>query len=46
MPHFSCYYPGTTHDDYLDILNADSCGREIRHYFYRRPYVMLPIGSY
>jgi hypothetical protein len=44
-PCFCCYYPGTTYQDYLAFLAAPSLGRHVWEWYYRRPYVTVPVGS-
>ncbi len=38
---FTCIYPGTTHQDYLDFVNAPSKGRWAHAYYRWRPYIAV-----
>ena len=44
-PYFECYYPGTTHADYLALRRGGSLGRQIHARYYHRPYVPVPLQS-
>jgi hypothetical protein len=42
LSYFTCLYPGTVYQDYLDFLTAPSKGRWARQNYFRRPYIPLP----
>jgi hypothetical protein len=45
VPYFECYYPQTTFQDYQQYVLAVSLGRWEHAFYYRRPYIAVPIGS-